>query len=837
MIIRVRTPEGTHRIEMEPQESLALLLEKLAPLMKSPAADAILLTRDPAGQQIIAEFEQSIVSLGLKHGDMLFAKVAASARPSEEPRGATSESSRVSQAGAGKVVSSKTAFVKQDPVDYELEKDDGLIKRKRDARFCKHGANAMCEYCLPVEPYDKEHLAKNNIKHMPLYAYLRQKLAQSKVVGDISGSIPPNLPLPLEDPDYNVKDNCTSGHLPWPEGICSKCQPPAITLQRQTFRMVDNVEFATPDLIQNLLSFWIKSRCQRFGLLYGRYTRSTDIPLGVKAVVEAIYEPKQSWEEDGVKVAIESAEFEEEIKRVDAVAEACGIKLVGMIFTDVEATNEANKVVYSRHANSYFLTALECRLAAYMQNRNKNSSRWASGGHFGSKFVTCCVTGNQDGDIDVTAWQVSNSAMAMQKADLIVPSNVPSKLCIHGATKTRYVPDVFYTYTNEYNLAVSANAKPAFPVEYLLVNLTQGFPLEPRPLFISTKPFGIENRDHVHQRQTLGMLKQHIEGTQASPEALRELFMDFHFLVYIASLGFLSQEEVQLAGSIVSESEQSASVRVAAQLVESAGWQTLQLALQEASASDLGHTGAGSAMEHMADAGFGGGTGETAGTSQGAASDDSSTWACRHCTFVNGGGKNSCEITYLCTMAKQYKTIGEETWKNNVEKVNAELFIFTYGSLVVQLVNDYEDYGAVNKQLDKMGYNIGMRLIDDILARTGLEKCADFHTTAEVISKVGFKVFLNIAPSVQSWSSDGKEFSIILDDNPLNDFCELPPKAVQDGLWYSNVLCGVIRGALEMMQMQTEVFFVRDALHGADVSEIRVKLVRILDEEVPANDE
>ncbi|KAJ1665201.1 hypothetical protein IW140_003532 [Coemansia sp. RSA 1813] len=186
---------------------------------------------------------------------------------------------------------------------------------------------------------------------------------------------------------------------------------------------------------------------------------------------------------------------------------------------------------------------------------------------------------------------------------------------------------------------------------------------------------------------------------------------------------------------------------------------------------------------------------------------------------------------------KQYKAIGEEAWKNNVEKVNAELFIFTYGSLVVQLVKDYEDYGAVNKQLDKMGYSIGMRLIDDILARTGLEKCADFHSTAEVISKVGFKVFLNITPSVQNWSSDGKEFSIMMDDNPLNDFCELPPKAIQDGLWYSNVLCGVIRGALEMMQMQTEVFFVRDALHGADVSEIRVKLVRILDEEVPANDE
>ena len=30
----------------------------------------------------------------------------------------------------------------------------------------------------------------------------------------------------------------------------------------------------------------------------------------------------------------------------------------------------------------------------------------------------------------------------------------------------------------------------------------------------------------------------------------------------------------------------------------------------------------------------------------------------------------------------------------------------TYGALVVQLIQDYEDYAEVNKQLDKMGYNI-----------------------------------------------------------------------------------------------------------------------------------
>jgi trafficking protein particle complex subunit 3 len=60
----------------------------------------------------------------------------------------------------------------------------------------------------------------------------------------------------------------------------------------------------------------------------------------------------------------------------------------------------------------------------------------------------------------------------------------------------------------------------------------------------------------------------------------------------------------------------------------------------------------------------------------------------------------------------------------------------TYGALVVQLIQDYEDYAEVNKQLEKMGYNIGTRLIEDFLARSNLGRCTDFRETGEVIAKV-----------------------------------------------------------------------------------------------------
>ena len=54
----------------------------------------------------------------------------------------------------------------------------------------------------------------------------------------------------------------------------------------------------------------------------------------------------------------------------------------------------------------------------------------------------------------------------------------------------------------------------------------------------------------------------------------------------------------------------------------------------------------------------------------------------------------------------------------------------------MQLIQDYEDYAEVNKQLEKMGYNIGTRLIEDFLARSSLGRCADFREVGEVVAKV-----------------------------------------------------------------------------------------------------
>lgn len=146
--------------------------------------------------------------------------------------------------------------------------------------------------------------------------------------------------------------------------------------------------------------------------------------------------------------------------------------------------------------------------------------------------------------------------------------------------------------------------------------------------------------------------------------------------------------------------------------------------------------------------------------------------------------------------------------RSRTEKINAEVVTLTYGTIVAQLCRDLivqgtsnkTDYAAVNHELDRMGYNIGLRLIEDFLAKSNSGACSNFRETAEMISKVGFKIFMNIVPIVTNWSQDNKAFSLVFEESPLADFVELPDDGrAQDELWYSNILCGVIRGSLEMV--------------------------------------
>jgi len=167
-------------------------------------------------------------------------------------------------------------------------------------------------------------------------------------------------------------------------------------------------------------------------------------------------------------------------------------------------------------------------------------------------------------------------------------------------------------------------------------------------------------------------------------------------------------------------------------------------------------------------------------------------------------------------------------------KMEGELLALTYGAVVARVLKDYERTEEVNTQLDKMGYNVGVRLVEDFLAKSRQGRCKNMQETSEVLREA-FRQYLNITPQITNWNAAQDTFSLVLDSNPLTDFVELPSEF--SGLSYCQFLCGVIRGALEMVQLDTQVTIVKDNLKGSSQTEIRVAFVKKLVDALPVGEE
>lgn len=122
------------------------------------------------------------------------------------------------------------------------------------------------------------------------------------------------------------------------------------------------------------------------------------------------------------------------------------------------------------------------------------------------------------------------------------------------------------------------------------------------------------------------------------------------------------------------------------------------------------------------------------------------------------------------------------------------------------MLRDFDNVEDVNKQLERVGYNMGIRLIEDFLSRTGSPRCNDMRETADKIH-MAFRMYLNMQTTISNWGAAGDEFSLIFDNNPLSEFVELPQDL--SSLKYNAVLCGCIRGALEMVQLEVQCWFVQ----------------------------
>ncbi|XP_056638250.1 nuclear protein localization protein 4 homolog [Diorhabda sublineata] len=627
MLLRVQSSEGTRRIEIRSSATTCQLFEAVHDAFDLNSFAFALYKEKNRKNEISSSKSTSLLSVGLHHGDMiylapvngavLFSNIS-SGEPVDEAVASTSSPPSTSTAtlsGARPKSGSNrpNLNIKEDDVDIQLMKTDGKIQRPRDDKLCRHNNNSRCVHCSSLEPFDESYLKEHNIKHLSFHSYLRKMMS-----GVDRGKF-----LALEDISCRIKEGCKD-HPPWPKGICSKCQPNAITLNMQAYRHVDNVTFENTDLVERFLNYWRITGHQRIGFLYGYYEIHSDVPLGIKANVAAIYEPPQASSRDTINLLPDDRE-----EIVEQTAASLGLRRVGWIFTDLLAEDvQKGTVKYVRNIDSHLLSSQECIMAGHFQNIYPNYSRYASKGIFGSKFVTVCVTGDKANQVHMEGYQVSNQCMALVRDNCLLPTkDCPELGYVRESSDKQYVPDVFYKEKDSYGNEVSRLARP-LPVEYLLVDVPASTPVTPQRTFNtdpSKQPFPVENRlvdGHIQDFNAL--------STYLSQFAFDEFLIainDFHLLLYISTMEMLPMREYiePLLTALRNKDKEAAE-----EWSRSEHWATLE---QLIAASSPPPSRPGSVASGVIPSSPGGSSGPK--------------WTCPFCTFLNNSDVQNCEMCNL----------------------------------------------------------------------------------------------------------------------------------------------------------------------------------------------
>lgn len=271
-------------------------------------------------------------------------------------------------------------------------KDKNLYLEKQ---MCQHGPTAKCLHCV-----DKDFI--RNVKHVSFDHYLAEKKLKCK------GVHPPEVKcnncLPPVAMRYNVDQTCKY-HEPYPKAMCNKCMPPSVTIRSQEYRHLDYVQFMNVKDISNFVKHWVDVKHtaeQRVGFLYGYYAEDPHYKGGIRAIVEAIYEPQQ-------KGSYNDFEFLEDPfqEKVDEVAESLSLERIGWIITE---TN-----------HDTFLSQHEVRTACRFQERY--SVRHATGYEISNFFTVVMRTDkNNPNDIKPEVYMLSDQAQALEREGFFTDS-------------------------------------------------------------------------------------------------------------------------------------------------------------------------------------------------------------------------------------------------------------------------------------------------------------------------------------------------------------------------------------------------------------------------------
>jgi nuclear protein localization family protein 4 len=517
-VLRIRHPGGMARINVPRSSTLLDLRNSIQNVTNIPATDQILRPESDKNTPITSDLRTKLSAISIfRDGLDLW---IGSTKPIPAPGQITEVKSTLQERkGPITIAGTKPAESKAGPMTSipspgkkermskcnhgpggrclncaPMQKTDGDNRTVEDlSSLCNHGPNGKCPNCV-----EKDELFT---KHMSFERWMEER--RSKCADH-----PPNAKcnncLPPAAISYKMNLSCTN-HLPFPKAMCNKCMPPSAIIKRQGYRHVDYAQFQNSKEMFSFVNYWtqtLQRQERRMGLVYGYYAEDPDYRSGVRAIVEAIYEPPQHGD-------ISSAEFlaDEHEFKIDALAQALGLERIGWIFTSIDPHS--------------VLTSHEVRLTSRLQQVHIVEHET---GYKVSKFITIVLRPNKTNNDEIApdVYMVSDQAQALEKDE------------VFGEPTTRKeIPVREPLDSNDILPSLVVEGKPVKSVqpEFFVVNVAHGQPKDNKFAVIKHAEFPVENR---MSPQKPGDIRTYLNKYKKEPSYQK--FADFHLLVYIMKL-------------------------------------------------------------------------------------------------------------------------------------------------------------------------------------------------------------------------------------------------------------------------------------------------------------
>eukprot|EP01053_Blabericola_migrator_P005928 Blabericola_migrator_1__5927@NODE_299_length_10197_cov_100_341955_g246_i0_p2_GENE_NODE_299_length_10197_cov_100_341955_g246_i0NODE_299_length_10197_cov_100_341955_g246_i0_p2_ORF_typecomplete_len489_score96_78NPL4/PF05021_15/6_4e51zfNPL4/PF05020_15/1_8e14UN_NPL4/PF11543_8/5_7e07ubiquitin/PF00240_23/0_00065Ubiquitin_2/PF14560_6/0_0023_NODE_299_length_10197_cov_100_341955_g246_i015633029 len=283
--------------------------------------------------------------------------------------------------------------------------------------------------------------------------------------------------------------------------------PPTISLKHQLYRHVDHLEVMNIKEMSQFVAYWRRDMAfQRAAFLIGYYKEDPHYnECGVRAVVEAVYEPPQMSHTDCVEIQSENP-F---LPVVERIAAALGLEIIGWVFTHLPRKK--------------LITASEI-----LQMGRLQLDRIHRGLHYTgypiSTFVTMTISPKEElrGEAGPDAFMLSDLGLAMIRDDLLSTNGTgeDDPLLIRQPNHDELMPMILET----------AQGVDKLDTDWLLVRVVDSAPKEPRSIFKRTS-FPRMGRDKATFKDLRVFL-------QEAPALLKsyERYADFHFILYVAEV-------------------------------------------------------------------------------------------------------------------------------------------------------------------------------------------------------------------------------------------------------------------------------------------------------------